>query len=305
MNSIKQVAEQLLTIRDCIRWGLSQFNQHQLFYGHGMASALDEAVYLSLFALHLPHDCSSEYFDSRLTLEERMQVLELLQQRFQQRKPAAYLTHEAWFAGLKFYVDERVLVPRSPIAELIENRFEPWIDSEQVSGVLDLCTGSGCIAIACAYAFEQARVDATDISTDALAVAQRNVAYHGLQQRLSLIESDLFAALPEQQRYDIIVSNPPYVDAEDMAALPDEYVHEPKLGLQAGEDGLQLVIPMLQQARRYLTDQGILVVEVGNSEYALQTRFPQVPFFWLEFERGGHGVFLLTAQQLDEFFPPA
>ena len=302
MNNINEVAEQLHTLRDCIRWGVSQFSEHGLFYGHGMASALDEAVYLSLSALHLPADFSSDYFDCRLTLGERKQVLKSLEIRYQQRIPAAYITHEAWFAGLKFYVDERVLVPRSPIAELIEHQFEPWIDPGRVKRVLDICTGSGCIAIACAYAFEEAYVDAVDVSTDALEVAKRNVDDHGLQDRLTLIESDLLTAVPPRA-YDIIVSNPPYVDAEDMAALPDEYRHEPTLGLQASDNDLQLVIPLLQQARRYLSDQGILVVEVGNSEFALQAAFPRVPFCWLEFERGGHGVFLLTAQQLDEYFP--
>jgi ribosomal protein L3 glutamine methyltransferase len=304
MNKIKQVAEQLVSLRDCIRWGVSQFYRHHLYYGHGMASALDEAVYLSLYALHLPPGFSAEYFDTRLTLEERLDVLQLLEQRYLTRKPAAYLTHEAWFAGLRFYVDERVLVPRSPMAELIENRFDPWVDPDQVEQVLDLCSGSGCIAIACAYAFPQAQVDAADISADALEVAQRNVAEHHMQEQVSLIESDLFASVP-QKPYDIIVSNPPYVDAEDMAALPEEYLHEPRLGLTAGDDGLDLVLPMLRQARRYLSDQGILVVEVGNSEWALQQRFPEVPFYWLEFERGGHGVFLLTAEQLDQYFPPA
>lgn len=302
VNRIKHVAEQLLTLRDCIRWGVSQFNRAELSYGHGMASALDEAVYLSLYALHLPPDFGVDYFDTRLTLDERIQVLSLLERRYRQRKPAAYLTHEAWFAGLKFYVDERVLVPRSPIAELVENRFEPWVDGDLVERVLDLCTGSGCIAIACAYAFDNAHVDATDISHGALDVARRNVAEHGLQQRVSVIESDLFEALGDRQ-YDIIVSNPPYVDADDMAALPGEYLYEPEVGLQAGQEGLDLVIPMLQQARKYLNDHGIIVVEVGNSEWALQERFEEVPFYWLEFERGGHGVFLLTAEQLDSWFP--
>ena len=301
MKKIEQTAEQLHTLRDCIRWGVSRFNKHHLFYGHGMASALDEAVYLSLHALHLEPDFSGEYFDCRLTFEERVKVLKLLKKRYQQRKPAAYLTHEAWFAGLRFYVDERVLVPRSPIAELIEAQFAPWIEEHQVQRVLDLCTGSGCIGIACAYAFPQAQVMLADVSAGALEVAQQNVEYHGLQDQVRLQASDLFGAIPEQS-FDIIVSNPPYVDAQDMAGLPGEYLHEPELGLQAGEDGLELVVPMLLQARRYLSDHGILVVEVGNSEFALQAKYPQVPFMWLEFEHGGHGVFLLTAQQLDEHF---
>lgn len=300
MEKIEQLAEQFESLRDCIRWGVSQFNQAGIYYGHGMASSLDEAVYLALFTLHLPHDFSENYFDSRLTYQEKLSVLGLYRQRVESRKPAAYLTHEAWFAGLKFYVDERVLVPRSPIAELIEQQFEPWVEAERVDSILDLCTGSACIAIACAYAFDWADVDAVDLSPGALEVAQHNVQEHQLEDRVSIIESDLFDALPPRH-YDIIVSNPPYVDAEDMAALPDEYLHEPELGLAAGQDGLDLVIPMLQQARGFLTGQGILVVEVGNSHYALQERFPEVPFYWLEFERGGEGVFLLTAEQLDEY----
>ena len=300
MEKIEQVAEQLETIRDCIRWGVSEFNQADLYYGHGMASSLDESVYLALFALHLPHDFEPEYFDSRLTYQEKLGVLGLYQQRVESRKPAAYLTQEAWFSGLRFYVDERVLVPRSPIAELISQQFQPWVEAEQVDSILDLCTGSGCIAIACAYAFDWVDVDAVDLSPGALEVAQRNVLAHELEDRVTVIESDLFDALPPRH-YDIIVSNPPYVDAEDMASLPDEYLHEPDLGLAAGQDGLDLVIPILQQARSFLTDQGILLVEVGNSQYTLQDRFPQVPFYWLEFEHGGEGVFLLTAEQLDEY----
>ena len=300
MTQATQVADQLFTIKDCIRWGVSRFNEAGLFYGHGMSSALDEAVYLSLYALNLPHDFPVEYFDSRLTDDEKQRLLNLLEQRIETRQPAAYLTHEAWFMGLKFHVNEHVLVPRSPIAELIQQQFEPWIDAEQVDSVLDLCTGSACIAIACAYAFDWADVDAVDISANALQVAEQNVVEHGLEDRVSLIESDLFSNVPPRQ-YDIIVSNPPYVDAEDMMNLPDEYLHEPELGLAAGDDGLDLVIPMLQQARDFLTDQGILIVEVGNSQQALQEQFPQVAFNWLDFEHGGHGVFLLTAQQLDDY----
>jgi len=301
MAKPEPLVEQLFTLKDCIRWAVSRFNEASLFYGHGMGSALDEAVYLCLYALHLPHDFSADYFDTRLTREEKIQVIKLLQQRLETRKPAAYLTHEAWFAGLKFYVNDQVLVPRSPIAELVDQQFEPWVEVDQVNSILDLCTGSGCIAIACAYAFDWADVDAVDISPGALQVAQRNVDNHALQDRVSIIKSDLFSAVPPR-RYDIIVSNPPYVDAEDMSDLPAEYLHEPELGLAAGADGLDLVIPMLQQAREYLTDQGILVVEVGNSHHALQEQFPQLPFYWLDFERGGDGVFLLTAEQLDEFF---
>lgn len=290
---------ELKTIRDCIRWGISRFNQAELYYGHGTASAQDEAVYLCLFALHLPHDFAVSYFDCALTEEEKQAVYHLLMRRIDERVPAAYLTGEAWFAGLPFYVNKNVLVPRSPIAELIENRFEPWVEPESVESILDLCCGSGCIGIASAYAFDWADVDMVDISPGAIEVAQENIQRHELEDRIAVIESNLFQNVPKRH-YDIIVSNPPYVDAQDMAALPDEYLHEPELGLAAGEDGLELVIPMLQQAREFLSDQGILVVEVGNSQYALQEACPHVPFYWLEFERGGSGVFLLTAEQLDE-----
>jgi len=298
--SIQAPPEELKTIRDYIRWGVSRFNQSELYYGHGMSSALDEVVYLSLFALNLPHDFPERYFDSALTQEEKQGVFTLLRRRIDERLPASYLTGEAWFAGLPFVVNENVLVPRSPIAELIEKRFAPWVEAESVENILDLCCGSGCIGIACAYAFDWAYVDMVDISPQAIDVATENIQRHQLDERVSVIESDLFQNVP-QRHYDIIVSNPPYVDAEDMADLPDEYLHEPELGLAAGDDGLDLVVPMLQQARKYLTDQGIIVVEVGNSQHALQAAYPHVPFYWLDFEKGGSGIFLLTAEQLDEF----
>jgi len=292
--------EELKTIRDYIRWGVSRFNEADLYYGHGMASALDEVVYLCLFGLNLPHDFSVDYFDCALTADEKKAVYALLNRRIVEKLPASYLTGEAWFAGLPFVVNENVLVPRSPIAELIEKRFAPWVEAEAVENILDLCCGSGCIGIASAYAFDWAFVDMVDISPEAIDVAEENIQRHQLEERVSVVASDLFQNVP-QRHYDIIVSNPPYVDAEDMANLPDEYLHEPALGLSAGDDGLDLVIPMLQQAREYLTDQGILVVEVGNSQHALQEAYPHVPFVWLDFERGGSGIFLLTAEQLDEF----
>jgi ribosomal protein L3 glutamine methyltransferase len=266
-----------------------------------MSSALDEAVYLVLNALHLPIDTPSSYWDGNLTPTEIETVQTLLLRRINERKPAAYLTHEGWFAGLPFFIDERVLVPRSPIAELVEAQFSPWAEPDKVNAILDLCSGSGCIGIACAYAFAYASVDLADISEDAIDVANINIQRHDASQRVQAIHSDVFSHLQEK-KYDIIVSNPPYVDVEDMSALTDEFLHEPKLGLSSGEDGLDLTMKILNQAVDYLTENGILVIEVGNSQYALQQRFPNVPFHWLEFERGGDGVFLLDKQQLKLFF---
>lgn len=289
---------ELLTLKDYIRWGASRFAQAQLTFGHGMASAIDEAAYLVLHTTHMPVDTPSVYFDSRLTNDERQAVAAIIQARVETRKPAAYLTHEGWFCGLPFYIDERVLVPRSPIAEYIEKQFAPWIDPYDVNAILDLCTGSGCIGIACAYAFPHARIDLSDISADALAVAEVNVARHNLTQQAELIQADLFDGL-DGRRYDIIVSNPPYVDANDMAGLTAEFWHEPaNLALASGQDGLDHAHRILQHAAEHLTDHGILVVEVGNSQYALQAAYPDVAFHWLEFERGGDGVFLLTAAQV-------
>ena len=287
----------LMTIKDYIRWGASRFVQAQLSFTHGMASAIDEAAYLVLHTLHLPVDTPSLYFDSRLTAEERQAVAAILQQRIETRKPAAYLTHEGWFCGLPFYVDERVLVPRSPLAEYIEKQFAPFIDPAEVESILDLCTGSGCIGIACAYAFPQAQVDLSDISPDALDVAAINIQRHQVGAQVQAIQSDLFAQLQGRQ-YDLIVSNPPYVDAQDMASLTDEFRYEPELGLASGEDGLAHVRRILRDAAEHLTPHGLLVVEVGNSQFALREAYPEVDFHWLEFERGGEGVFLLSAEQV-------
>jgi ribosomal protein L3 glutamine methyltransferase len=295
-----EATQQLRTVRDMVRWGASQFNAANLHFGHGIAHAWDEALYLVRYTLHLSPQEDQWLPDARLTSSEREHIMTLFKRRVVERKPAAYLTGEAWFAGLPFYVNEQVIIPRSPIAELIEQQFSPWLDEQPVTRILDLCTGSACIAITCALAFPESQVDAIDISHAALAVAQRNVQRYNLQQRLHLIESDLFAQLPisADNQYNVIVCNPPYVDASDMAALPAEFHHEPTLALAGGEDGLDLVADILQQAADYLTSNGILIVEVGNSETAAITRFADYPLTWLEFERGGQGVFLLTREQL-------
>jgi len=300
MIDIKAANEELVTIRDLIRWAVTEFEKAGIYYGHGLGNALDEAVFIALSALKLPLNITESYFDSRLIRAEREMVLKLYQRRITERTPAAYLTNEAWFAGLKFYVDEHVLVPRSPIAELIEKQFEPWIEPDKVERILDLCTGSGCIGIASAYAFEWAEVDLADISPEAIQIAQKNIDNHQLQEQVTVYQSDLFSAL-EGQKYDIIVTNPPYVDAIDMSILPDEFKQEPELGLAAGEDGLDLVKVILKQAANHLNPEGILVVEVGNSQFALEKLLPEVGFYWLEFERGGQGVFLLTYEQLMEY----
>lgn len=293
---------ELRTIRDLIRWGASRFAEAGLAFGHGTDNPLDEAVALVLHALYLTPDLPSSYLGSRVTERERGEVFDLLRERIEKRRPAAYLIGEAWFAGLSFYVDERVLIPRSPMAELIEQRFSPWLEADRAERILDLGTGSGCIAVACAHAFPRARIDAVDLSAAALEVAQINVARHGLEARVRLIQSDLFAELGGE-RYDLIVSNPPYVSAKESADLPQEYRHEPSLALEAGEAGLDVVVRILRHAPAHLTHEGILVVEVGASAPNLLRRFPQVPFVWPELARGGEGVFLLSAEQLHDVHP--
>ncbi|MDW6001501.1 50S ribosomal protein L3 N(5)-glutamine methyltransferase [Vibrio mangrovi] len=295
---VDEAVSELHTLQDMVRWTVSRFNAAGLFYGHGTDNAWDEAVQLILPTLYLPIDVPSHVLSSRLTMSERTDIVERVIQRIKERKPVAYLTNKAWFCGLEFFVDERVLVPRSPIGELIENQFQPWL-SESPTRIMDLCTGSGCIAIACAHVFPDAEVDAVDISADALAVAEINIQDHGLEQQVFPMRSDLFRDLPKE-KYELIVSNPPYVDQEDMDSLPREFEHEPELGLAAGVDGLELVRRILANAPDYLTEQGILICEVGNSMVHMMEQYPEIPFTWLEFANGGHGVFMLTRQQLLE-----
>lgn len=298
VRNLEQAIQELFSIDDITRWSVTQLNQSDVYLGHGTHHPVDEARLLLSHVLHLSTMQLAEMGHCRLLTSEKQAFGELLQQRIEQRIPAAYLTHQAWFAGLPFYVDERVLVPRSPIAELIENGFQPWL-SESPQRVLDLCTGSGCIAIACAYAFPEAEIDALDISSDALEVAEFNIEQHGLMQQVIPIQSDLLQAVASE-KYDLIVTNPPYVDADDMADLPAEYHHEPELGLAAGDDGLVLVDTLLMQAADRLNDGGVLVCEVGNSMPALAQKYPRTPFTWLEFANGGDGVFVLTKTQLIE-----
>ncbi|QQX78763.1 50S ribosomal protein L3 N(5)-glutamine methyltransferase [Shewanella sp. KX20019] len=297
---VDEAVTELRTIGDMLRWGVSRFNDANIYYGHGTDNAWDEAIALVFHALHLPEELGQQVIHSNLTISEKHKIVELIIRRVRERLPVPYLTNKAMFAGLEFYVDERVLVPRSPIAELIANRFSPWLYNKQVNRVMDLCTGSGCIAIACAYEFENAEVDALDISVDALEVAQVNIETLGVMDRVFPMESDLFAAIPKGAHYDLIVSNPPYVDAEDIGDMPDEFHHEPEIGLASGRDGLDLTKRILANAADYLTEDGLLVVEVGNSMVHLIEQFPDVPFTWASFENGGDGVFILTRDQLVE-----
>lgn len=290
----------LQTLLDFFRWGISQMNANTTYFGHGTDNSEDEAMLLLSDTLHLPYPINSLYLHAHLTAEEKQTLILLFQRRIQEKIPVPYLIHKAWFCGLEFYVDNRVLIPRSPIAELIEHQFSPWIDPSLVNNILDLCTGSGCIAIACAHAFPEARVDAIDICPDALAVASKNIQLHQCDDDVFLWQSDLFQALPPKSGYDIIVSNPPYVSASELATLPPEYHHEPAKALAPNPnspEGLEIIDKILAQAGNFLSPHGILIVEVGNAEEALINKYPDVPFLWLEFERGGSGVFLLTAQQ--------
>ncbi|WP_139116573.1 50S ribosomal protein L3 N(5)-glutamine methyltransferase [Terasakiispira papahanaumokuakeensis] len=297
-QSLTAVAQELHSVRDYIRWALTRFNRHQLFYGHGTDNAWDEAVQLVLGALHLPWDTDHSILDARLVQSERETVLNMIERRCSERVPLPYLLGEAWFAGMLFKVDPRVLIPRSPIGELIQHAFQPWIGEENTpERLLDMCTGSGCIGIACAQAFPTAEIVLSDLSADALDVAQENIQLHHMEDRVTTVQSDLFEHI--EGRFDMIVSNPPYVDIHDLSLMPEEFCQEPELALAAGDDGLDLVRLILRDARQYLTDDGLLIVEVGNSDHHLEHLYPEVSFLWLEFSEGGHGVFLLTAAQLD------
>ncbi|MEW9808943.1 MAG: 50S ribosomal protein L3 N(5)-glutamine methyltransferase [Candidatus Symbiodolus clandestinus] len=301
-QQLEEAIEQLPTLLDLFRWATSQFNGTDLCYGHGNDSAWDEAKHILLSGLQLPIDWPTDCYQARLTLDERRQLVTWINQRIEQKIPAAYLTQRAWFCGLEFYVDQRVLIPRSPFSELINNRFADTLEGEP-QHLLELCTGSGCIAIACAYAFPEAEIDIVDVSADALAVAEINIQGHGLEQQITPVLSDLFQQLPAQQ-YDLIIANPPYVDAEDMANLPAEFHHEPVLGLAAGPDGLALVEPILKTSARYLSEQGQLFCEVGNSFLALQARYPDLPVQWLPLSSGSPSIFRINRQQLEVYFGP-
>ncbi len=297
-NYFSGATHNLHTVRDWLRFAVSRFNEAKLFFGHGSGNAYDEAAYLILHTLHLPLDRLDPFLDAHLTDMERAEVSNILQQRVEQRVPAAYLTHEAFLGDFSFYVDERVIVPRSFIGELLLEQLAPWIAKpDEIGSVLDLCTGSGCLAILAAYAFPNAGVDAVDLSAAALSVAERNVAGYDLQDRVHLIESDLFAKLGGRQ-YDLIVSNPPYVDAASVAALPQEYLHEPKLALGSGHDGLDATRIILEHAAAHLTANGLLVVEIGHNREVLEAAYPSLPFTWLEVSAGDQFVFMLHKNDL-------
>ena len=299
MNDVSSATTQKLrSINDYLHFAVSKFDQAELFFGHGSSNAYDEAAYLILHTLNLPLDQLQPFLNKHPNKDEQDQLLKIIQQRIEKRIPAAYLTHQAWLGDFNFYVDERVIIPRSFIAELLFEQLSPWIsDPDNISNVLDMCTGSGCLAILAAHAFQNAYIDAADLSADALAVAERNIADYELQSRINLIESDLFTKLNGKQ-YDLIISNPPYVDAKSVSALPQEYLHEPKLALGSGNDGLDATRVILKQASQYLTENGILIVEIGHNRDVLEAAYPKLPFIWLDVSSGDQFVFMLHKNDL-------
>ena len=289
----------LITVRDHLRYAVSRFTAARLFFGHGSDNAWDEAVYLTLHTLSLPLDRLEPFLDARLLPGERKALLEIYRRRCEERLPAAYLTNEAWLGEHRFYVDDRVIVPRSFIAELLEEQLTPWVeDPWAIHSALDLCTGSGCLAILTALAFPEAQVDAVDLSEDAISVAERNVSEYELEDRVQLIKSDAFANL-QGKRYDLIISNPPYVNAASVNMLPPEYLHEPEMALGSGDDGLDFTHIILREARQHLTDDGLLIVEIGHNRDELEAAYPNLPFTWLETSAGDQYVFMLQAADLD------
>jgi len=294
----EEVETSLLTLRDFLRYAVSRFNGAELTYGHGCTNAFDEAAYLLLSALHLPHDKLDPFLDAKLLAQERNLILSLIERRVSERIPVAYLTHEAWLGDFSFYVDERVIIPRSFIAELILEQLYPWVEEpESIASALDLCTGSGCLAILMAHAFPEATIDAADISGDALAVAQRNVASYRLEDRINLVRSDLFGSLSGKS-FDLIISNPPYVNAASMAGLPTEYLHEPDIALASGDDGLDAARTIILESASHLAPDGLLLVEIGHNREALEAAFPDIEFTWLDTQGGSGHVFLLKREQL-------
>lgn len=293
------ITNELVTVRDHLRYAVSRFTAARLFFGHGSDNAWDEAVYLTLHTLSLPLDRLEPFLDARLLPDERTALLDIYRRRCDERLPAAYLTNEAWLGEHHFYIDDRVIVPRSFIAELLDEQLSPWIeDPWAIQTALDLCTGSGCLAILTALAFPEAQVDAVDLSKDAISVAERNVSEYDLNERVSLIHSDAFSKL-QGKRYDLIISNPPYVDADSVKRLPPEYLHEPEMALGSGTDGLDFTHIILREARRHLTDDGLLVVEIGHNRDVLEAAYPNLPFTWLETSAGDQYVFMLQAADLD------
>lgn len=298
MSRYPRAADELFTLRDWLRFAVSRFEEAGIFFGHGTQNSYDEAAWLLLSALHLPHDTLENFLDAVLTEPERKHLAHLIERRVTERIPTAYLVREAWLGDFRFYVDERVIVPRSFIAELLREQLAPWVDNpEEIVSVADICTGSGCLAILAAHAFPNAEVDAVDISDDALAVARRNITDYGLQDHVAPIKSDMLSALAGKT-YDIILSNPPYVDAPSMNALPQEYRQEPDLALASGGDGLDHTHTLLREAAEHLNPGGLLIVEIGHNRDALEAARPDLPFTWLEVSAGDQFVFLLTREQL-------